>query len=188
MTLCPIRSSSFFLVFGHKRNNASKSQSLVIYFVPIKLKWSLCNSSHQQKHERYVYSFSDKSCIHSTCFFCDNIQNSCSISNLRIKLFTLSVLFSYATSCFTFPLRGQTPETSELNFLQKAQMLETYGVDPHPCKVRFTKAHLSRAHTECAVWSKELFLFPHYVWDEHLMRQKINLSSPRCRDRKGALF
>ncbi|XP_025763061.1 FERM domain-containing protein 5 isoform X2 [Oreochromis niloticus] len=31
-------------------------------------------------------------------------------------------------------LIGQTPETSELNFLQKAQMLETYGVDPHPCK------------------------------------------------------
>lgn len=32
-------------------------------------------------------------------------------------------------------LSGQTPETSERNFLQKAQMLETYGVDPHPCKV-----------------------------------------------------
>ncbi|CAB1448105.1 unnamed protein product [Pleuronectes platessa] len=32
---------------------------------------------------------------------------------------------------------GQSPETSELNFLQKAQMLETYGVDPHPCKVVF---------------------------------------------------
>uniref|UniRef100_A0A8C6KL64 FERM domain containing 5b n=1 Tax=Nothobranchius furzeri TaxID=105023 RepID=A0A8C6KL64_NOTFU len=31
-------------------------------------------------------------------------------------------------------LIGQTPETSELNFLQKAQTLETYGVDPHPCK------------------------------------------------------
>ncbi|XP_021323488.1 FERM domain-containing protein 5 isoform X2 [Danio rerio] len=31
-------------------------------------------------------------------------------------------------------LIGQTPETSELKFLQKAQMLETYGVDPHPCK------------------------------------------------------
>lgn len=37
-------------------------------------------------------------------------------------------------------LRGQSPETSELNFLQKAQMLETYGVDPHPCKVVFTAA------------------------------------------------
>ncbi|KAK0132712.1 FERM domain-containing protein 5 [Merluccius polli] len=31
-------------------------------------------------------------------------------------------------------LIGQSPETSELNFLQKAQMLETYGIDPHPCK------------------------------------------------------
>ncbi|KAM8895303.1 FERM domain-containing protein 5-like isoform 2-T2 [Spinachia spinachia] len=31
-------------------------------------------------------------------------------------------------------LIGQSPETSELNFLQKAQRLETYGVDPHPCK------------------------------------------------------
>ncbi|XP_076879174.1 FERM domain-containing protein 5 isoform X2 [Brachyhypopomus gauderio] len=31
-------------------------------------------------------------------------------------------------------LIGQTPETSELNFLRKAQTLETYGVDPHPCK------------------------------------------------------
>ncbi|MGH0190086.1 UNVERIFIED_CONTAM: hypothetical protein FKN15_042313 [Acipenser sinensis] len=29
---------------------------------------------------------------------------------------------------------GQTPDASEFNFLQKAQMLETYGVDPHPCK------------------------------------------------------
>ncbi|NXA78283.1 FRMD5 protein, partial [Thryothorus ludovicianus] len=33
-------------------------------------------------------------------------------------------------------LSGQTPATSELNFLRKAQTLETYGVDPHPCKVK----------------------------------------------------
>lgn len=41
-------------------------------------------------------------------------------------------------SCLWFNLRAQSPETSELNFLQKAQMLETYGVDPHPCKVVFS--------------------------------------------------
>lgn len=38
----------------------------------------------------------------------------------------ISLLISY---------RGQSPETSEMNFLRKAQSLETYGVDPHPCKV-----------------------------------------------------
>ncbi|XP_012689056.1 FERM domain-containing protein 5 isoform X2 [Clupea harengus] len=31
-------------------------------------------------------------------------------------------------------LVGQSPEAAELNFLRKAQILETYGVDPHPCK------------------------------------------------------
>ncbi|XP_069767106.1 FERM domain-containing protein 5 isoform X4 [Narcine bancroftii] len=31
-------------------------------------------------------------------------------------------------------LGGQSPDTAELNFLKKAQTLETYGVDPHPCK------------------------------------------------------
>lgn len=40
------------------------------------------------------------------------------------------------TSGLLLFLSGQTPETAERNFLQKAQMLETYGVDPHPCKVR----------------------------------------------------
>jgi len=38
------------------------------------------------------------------------------------------------TSLF-ISFRGQSPETSEMNFLRKAQSLETYGVDPHPCKV-----------------------------------------------------
>lgn len=46
---------------------------------------------------------------------------------------------SQLTALLFLSPRGQTPETSELNFLQKAQMLETYGVDPHPCKVGFTK-------------------------------------------------
>ncbi|XP_029431721.1 FERM domain-containing protein 5 isoform X3 [Rhinatrema bivittatum] len=31
-------------------------------------------------------------------------------------------------------LSGLTPAAAELSFLRKAQSLETYGVDPHPCK------------------------------------------------------
>uniref|UniRef100_A0A6Q2WQQ1 FERM domain-containing protein 3 n=1 Tax=Esox lucius TaxID=8010 RepID=A0A6Q2WQQ1_ESOLU len=31
-------------------------------------------------------------------------------------------------------LRGQSPALAELHLLQRAQTLETYGVDPHPCK------------------------------------------------------
>ncbi|KAG5198289.1 hypothetical protein MJG53_012910 [Ovis ammon polii x Ovis aries] len=46
---------------------------------------------------------------------------------------------SSGSHCVSFPQShvpfcGQTPATSELNFLRKAQTLETYGVDPHPCK------------------------------------------------------
>lgn len=31
--------------------------------------------------------------------------------------------------------RGQSPAIAEFNLLLKAHTLETYGVDPHPCKV-----------------------------------------------------
>lgn len=33
------------------------------------------------------------------------------------------------------PFRGQSAALAELNMLQRAHSLETYGVDPHPCKV-----------------------------------------------------
>lgn len=33
------------------------------------------------------------------------------------------------------PLRGQCSSMAELNMIQRAHSLETYGVDPHPCKV-----------------------------------------------------
>ncbi|XP_009879461.1 PREDICTED: FERM domain-containing protein 5 [Charadrius vociferus] len=47
-------------------------------------------------------------------------------------MFTSSMEYSFSV---LFPrCSGQTPATSELNFLRKAQTLETYGVDPHPCK------------------------------------------------------
>lgn len=42
--------------------------------------------------------------------------------------------------CKTSPLlspRGQCSALAELNMLQRAHNLETYGVDPHPCKVTF---------------------------------------------------
>jgi FERM domain-containing protein 3/5 len=32
-------------------------------------------------------------------------------------------------------MRGQSPETTETNFLRKAYQLDTYGIDPHPVKV-----------------------------------------------------
>jgi hypothetical protein len=35
-------------------------------------------------------------------------------------------------------MRGQSPETTETNFLRKACQLDTYGVDPHPVKVKYT--------------------------------------------------
>ncbi|XP_069786448.1 FERM domain-containing protein 3 isoform X3 [Narcine bancroftii] len=35
-------------------------------------------------------------------------------------------------------LRGQSEAVAELNLLQKAHTLETYGVDPHPCKPVFS--------------------------------------------------
>lgn len=34
-------------------------------------------------------------------------------------------------------LKGQTLEETEANFLRKACALESYGVDPHPVKVRY---------------------------------------------------
>lgn len=59
----------------------------------------------------------------------------------------LTDLFVFRFLSFSF--RGQSPETSELNFLQKAQMLETYGVDPHPCKVLFTKTDSLSVYASC---------------------------------------
>ncbi|NWU39621.1 FRMD5 protein, partial [Hylia prasina] len=54
-------------------------------------------------------------------------------------------------------LSGQTPATSELNFLRKAQTLETYGVDPHPCKVRLSPASSSGATSGGCAGAASLF-------------------------------
>lgn len=54
---------------------------------------------------------------------------------LELCVLHFSCLGGALTRACVLSPSGQTPETSERNFLQKAQMLETYGVDPHPCKV-----------------------------------------------------
>ena len=43
---------------------------------------------------------------------------------------------NHCYSCFSY--RGQVPAEAESNFLKKAASLDTYGVDPHPVKVRHT--------------------------------------------------
>lgn len=69
------------------------------------------------------------------------------------------------TPTLLFLHRGQTPETSELNFLQKAQMLETYGVDPHPCKVGCAEL-VHSAQPMCILMQRLSF-----VWGELLLCQ-----------------
>lgn len=39
---------------------------------------------------------------------------------------------------FVMYFSGLNPAAAELCFLRKAQTLETYGVDPHPCKVSYS--------------------------------------------------
>ncbi|XP_065123994.1 FERM domain-containing protein 5 isoform X2 [Paramisgurnus dabryanus] len=63
-------------------------------------------------------------------------------------------------------LIGQSPETSELNFLRKAQTLETYGVDPHPCKDQkiiltyFAPTHEACKHLwKCGVENQAFYQF-----------------------------
>ncbi|NXE41649.1 FRMD5 protein, partial [Ptilorrhoa leucosticta] len=61
-------------------------------------------------------------------------------------------------------LSGQTPATSELNFLRKAQTLETYGVDPHPCKVKqllnqFLRLLLGNEVTKMKFEGKTFYLY-----------------------------
>lgn len=48
---------------------------------------------------------------------------------------SFSIFFLLSNYCFFCNFRGQSPAVAEFNLLLKAHSLETYGVDPHPCKV-----------------------------------------------------
>ena len=68
-----------------------------------------------------------------------NVAAACPDWCLSLTELAFTVVSSMEYSFFNpfFPsCSGQSPATSELNFLRKAQTLETYGVDPHPCKVK----------------------------------------------------
>jgi len=43
-----------------------------------------------------------------------------------------------------FAVSGQTPDVAEMNFLVTAAQLDTYGVDPHPVKVRSIHTYTPR--------------------------------------------
>jgi len=55
--------------------------------------------------------------------------------NFTIKKSLYPVFFLLSKYCFFCNFRGQSPAVAEFNLLLKAYSLETYGVDPHPCKV-----------------------------------------------------
>lgn len=50
--------------------------------------------------------------------------------------------------------RGQCSALAELNMLQRAHSLETYGVDPHPCKVKASPCVAARP------WAVDIYMFP----------------------------
>lgn len=54
----------------------------------------------------------------------------CLITNI-FELFIFFLMLFFLSLVF----RGQSPAVAEFNILLKAHSLETYGVDPHPCKV-----------------------------------------------------
>lgn len=55
--------------------------------------------------------------------------------NAPVKKSFSPIFFLLSNCCFFCNFRGQSPAVSEFNLLLKAYSLETYGVDPHPCKV-----------------------------------------------------
>lgn len=55
--------------------------------------------------------------------------------NSPVKKSFYLIFFFLSNYCFFCNFRSQSPAVAEFNLLLKAYSLETYGVDPHPCKV-----------------------------------------------------
>jgi len=56
------------------------------------------------------------------------------ISEFKLLLNQNSKIEAHVMEIHQNQMRGQTPAEAELNFLKKASLLETYGIDPHPVK------------------------------------------------------
>lgn len=57
------------------------------------------------------------------------------VSEMKILLKQTQMLEEKMMELHQTQLKGQSPATTENNFLRKACSLDTYGVDPHPVKV-----------------------------------------------------
>lgn len=61
------------------------------------------------------------------------------VSELKILLKQTQPIEEKILELHQTQLKGQSPATTETHFLKKACQLDTYGVDPHPVKVRVTR-------------------------------------------------
>ena len=84
---------------------------------------------------------------------------------------TVLLLFKETFSCkdhhtvcdwifFVLLCRGQTPEESELKFLENAKKLALYGVELHPAKVHFVPVYIVELHPAKVPFVPCLYICP----------------------------
>lgn len=57
------------------------------------------------------------------------------VSEMKVLLKQTELIEEKMMELHQTQLKGQSPTTTESNFLRKACTLDTYGIDPHPVKV-----------------------------------------------------
>lgn len=57
------------------------------------------------------------------------------VSEMKILLKQTQLIEEKIMELHQTQMKGQSPQSTETNFLRKACTLDTYGIDPHPVKV-----------------------------------------------------